>query len=352
MKFLKYLYKTLLVSALFSFMMSCSNQDIEFDDFEGGTSVYFAYQYPVRTIVLGEDTYDTSLDNEHRCEIYATMGGVYANKKKVSIDVVVADSLCKNLFFEDGSSVVPMPSNYYALSGSQIVLDKALMGAVGVQLQDAFFADPKALSKTYVIPLLMTNVQNADRILTGRLIADGAPRTYSAGWDIQPQDYILYCLKFINSWHGNYLRRGVDQITENGVTTTNVRRTANVEKDEICNLETAALKLVNYPVSTTYTVTGSDNKPTKATLNCDLLLTFNDQNECTITSKTEGVTASGTGKFVKNGDKNSWGSKDRNVVYLEYKVDFGAKQCVTKDTLVVRDRGIKAEWFSPTYKQN
>ena len=36
-------------------MTSCENQDNEFPDYEGGTSVYFATQYPVRTLVMGED---------------------------------------------------------------------------------------------------------------------------------------------------------------------------------------------------------------------------------------------------------------------------------------------------------
>lgn len=33
-------------------MTSCENQDNEFPDYEGGTSVYFATQYPVRTLVM------------------------------------------------------------------------------------------------------------------------------------------------------------------------------------------------------------------------------------------------------------------------------------------------------------
>ena len=211
------------------------------------------------------------------------------------------------------------------MGGNQIVLDKKLQGAVGVQLQDAFFADPKALGKTYVVPLLMTKVQNADRMLTGRQLVDGAPRTNPAGWNIQPQDYVLYCLKFINQWHANYLRRGVDMITENGVTTKKVRHAATVEKDEVCSTTTAGLKVTNFPVSTTALISGN-----METLTCNLQLNFNDNNECTITTDTPGYTASGSGKFVKGGEKNSWGNKDRNVMYLEYNIDFGVQQFATK----------------------
>ncbi|OPZ94098.1 MAG: hypothetical protein BWY74_00837 [Firmicutes bacterium ADurb.Bin419] len=81
-----------------------------------------------------------------------------------------------------------------------------------------------------------------------------------------------------------------------------------------------------------------------------MLLTFDNRGNCTITSETSGVTASGTGKFVSKGDKNSWGNKDRDVLYLNYTVDYGDIKSVTTDTLVVRDRGVKAEWFTPELK--
>lgn len=340
------LLPVLFAGILIASITSCENQNVEFPDYEGGTTVYFAYQYPVRTIVLGDDTYDTTLDNEHRCEIYATMGGVNKNQKQISIDVVVDNALCKNLFFEDGSPVQAMPSNYYTLGGSQIVLNKKMQGAVGVKLQDAFFSDPGALKKTYVIPLLMTKVQNADSILSGRHLIQNAPRTYSDAWDIQPQDYVLYAVKFINPWHAKYLRRGVDVVTSNGVTTTNVRRMKNVEKDEICSLTTTGLKITKFPVKTTV----SDGAGGAQTLTCDLLLTFNDNNECTISTNTQGYKASGKGKFVKNGEKNSWGNKDRNALYLEYNIDYGTKQYATKDTLVVQTRGIDRELFIPAYR--
>ncbi len=345
MKRFKLLYKLLAV-ILITAMTSCENQDVEYPNYEGGTTVYFAYQYPVRTIVLGEDTYDTTLDNQHRCEIYATMGGVYKNKNTIGIDIAVDNGLCDKLFFEDGSPVQAMPSEYYTLGGNQIILDNSVSGAVGVQLKDAFFSDPKALEKTYVIPLLMTKVHNADRILTGRQLIENAPRTRSDAWDIQPQDYVLYALKFINPWHAKYLRRGVDIITENGVPTTNVRRKQSVEKDEICSLTTAGLKVTKFPVSTTI----SDGSGGIKTLTCDLLLTFNDNNECIISTNTQGYIASGKGKFVKNGERNSWGNIDRNALYLEYNIDFGTKQYATKDTLVVQTRGIKRELFTPTYR--
>ena len=40
---------------------SCENGENEFPDFEDGVSVYFAKQYPVRTLVMGDDTYSRHL---------------------------------------------------------------------------------------------------------------------------------------------------------------------------------------------------------------------------------------------------------------------------------------------------
>lgn len=330
------------------FLASCQNSDQSFPDYEGGSAVYFAYQYPVRTIVLGEDVYDTTLDNEHRFEIYAVMSGVYANNNKVTIDVSVDNTLVDNLFFEAGGSpVVAMPSNYYTLAGNQIVLDKKIQGAVGVQLSDAFFADPKALERTYVLPLVMNKVQNADSILSGRRAVTGDPeldnasRTNPDGWDVQPKDFVLYAVKFINPWHANYLRRGVDQITAGGSTTTEVRHAATVEKDQVILLASTSLTGVKFPVTTT------DAGGT--TITCDVLLTFDSSGNCQVSTQTPGMSASGSGKFVEKGEKLSWGNKDRDAIYLDYTVDFGAKQYATRDTLVIQGRGIKAEWFEPSY---
>lgn len=324
---------------------SCENQDITFDDYEGGSSVYFAYQYPVRTIVLGEsEDFDTTIDNEHRCQIYATMGGVYKNEKRISVDIDVDNTLCDNLYFEDGSPVVAMPSDYYSLGGDQIVLDNDKWGYVDVQFTDAFFADPNSLKNTYVIPLVMSNVVNADRILTGTPLIEGDTpvRTNSAYWNVQPKDFVLYCLKFINPWHASYLRRGIDRVTRDGETETIDRGVVYVEDSEVCKVTTAGLKQCIFPVTLDL---GEGEE-----LTCDLLLTFDDNNHCTITSNTEGYTAQGEGDFVKDAD--SWANKKRDALHLSYSIDFGNINMQTNDTLVVQTRGVGGEQFTPTYNAN
>lgn len=326
---------------------SCENGDNSFPDFEGGTSVYFAYQYPVRTIVLGNDSeVDNSLDLQHKCAIYATMGGAYEGKN-ITLDVAVDNTLCDNLFYEDGAPVLALPSTHYSLLGDKINYNGAHWGNVEVQFTDAFFADEKAMGRNYVIPVVIKKQVGADRILSGTPLIEGdAPsRTNSEYWSVLPKDYVLYCVKYINPWHAFYLRRGIDKITDNGTVTTNVRHAASVEKDEVCGLTTRSMTTAVFPVSTK-----SDDG---TTVTCELLLTFNDNNECTITSGTAGMTATGTGKFVKDGEKKSWGNKDRDAIYLDYNVDFGINQLATKDTLVLQTRGTnKLELFTPKYVAN
>jgi hypothetical protein len=348
--------------------MSCENQEMEFPD-SGKSTVYFAYQYPVRTIVLGEDIYDTSLDNEHRCQIYATMGGVYENKKKIDIGIAVDNGLCNNLFFDEDHTapVQAMPANFYTLAGNQISLDRQMQGAVGVQLSDAFFADPNAIQNTYAIPLRMVDVSNADAILSGVPKVDEPNRVDATHWDVQPKDYVLYFVKFINPWHSNYLRRGTDQVTVNGVTSTVSRHKPTVEGDEVRKLTTLSLDGLNFPQD--YKTYSGLN------LNMSVRVNFDENQTCTVTPVTTSyqlndsirvynIAADGNGAFKKRGEKKSWGNQDRDALYLQYNVSYEVEtkypnagfpdrldqvSYITSDTLVVRDRGVKLEVLTPFY---
>ena len=199
-----------------------------------------------------------------------------------------------------------------------------------------------------MIPLVIKNQTGADRILSGKPIIEGdtPQRPNSSYWDVKPMDYVLYCVKYINPYHAYYLRRGKDIVIENGVTTTEVRHKQYVENDEICSTITQSLNSVIFPLTTKYV----DGTGTPQNLTCDLLLTFNEKGECTISSQTDGVTAIGTGKYLKKSEKKAWGNKDRDGLYLDYKVDFGGvKQLQTTDTLVWQRRGVTSEEFTPKY---
>ena len=339
-----YKYISLSVLAAASGMTSCKNGEQDFPDYAGGTSVYFAYQYPVRTLVMGEDIYNTDLDNEHKCEIYSVSGGTY-DGISATADFKVDESLCDNLYFDVAATepVKAMPQNYYNLTANSFSYSKSQNAKIGVEFTDAFFADPDAVKNTYVIPLLMTNVTGADKILEGEsATSEKGALTDASMWILQPQNFVLYCVKYISKYHAKYLRRGVDKVTYNGATTTEVRH-KGVEKDEIVSTSTVSLNTVKLPVSTLL----ADG--TKVT--CDLVLTFDANQNCTITSGTDGITASGSGKYGDKTEIKSWGGKDRDALYFNYDIDFGERQISTADTLVLQTRGITAETFAPVYKK-
>lgn len=359
----------LLAGAFTGLMTSCENQDVEFPDFDY-SSVYFAYQYPGRTIVLGEDIVDNTLDNEHKCKIFATMGGAYANDKKIDIDIAIDNSLVNNLFFSEGIPVQAMPSEYYQLAADQIFLENSFQGGVEVQLTDAFFADPNSIKNTYVIPLRMTNVANADSILSGVSKVASPASCNATDWDILPKDYVLYCVKFINPWHANYLRRGEDVITMDGVVETKLRYNEFVEKDQEVTLSTISLNAVQFPMD--YVSKFGHNLNFKLDLNFDenasvTVTPFETSYQVNDSVRVYNVSASGTGEFVKDGEKKSWGNQDRDALYLDYDVSYQVEtkypnaglpddiQVVsysTVDTLVVRNRGVTMETFSPLYSIN
>ncbi|RZF59301.1 DUF5627 domain-containing protein [Sphingobacterium corticibacterium] len=352
-------YKNILglIGVLLYSFTSCQNKEIVHPDFDYQT-VYFASQYPIRTVVLGEDPLvDNTLDNEHKVSIKATIGGARTNSKQVDIVVAVDESLLENLYFPGGTTEVkPMPSSYYTLASDKIsILPGAILGGVEVQLTDDFFQDPLAIQNHYAIPLLMKNVNGADSILRGLSTLSSPNRHLAVDWNVRPKDYVSYVVKFVNQWHGNYLRRGVDAMT--GDVTRNVsRRTEYIEKNEVNLLTTKSLQTLEFPVEFRDADAGN-------IFRCTLLLTFDQEGKCTITTNSSGYTATGTGSFVKRGDKNSWGNQDRDALYLDYQVNYsniivgsGANsktisgQIVTKDTLVMRDRAVIAEYFTPVVK--
>lgn len=325
------------------FLVSCENEEWEFPDFEYQT-VYFAHQYPVRTITLGEDIFDTSLDNEWKFEIMATTGGVYENQNDIILDVMVDNSMVDGLDFANGGDILAMPSNYYELASDNIVIPRGnIVGGVEVQLTEAFFEDSLALHQNYVIPMTMTNVQQADSILAGEPITVDARRTVASDWAVQPKDFVLYAVKYVNPWHGYYLRRGEDVIEgKNGNTEldqTIVRSEEFVVDDEVVFLTTQSLNEILFPI----TFAGSD----ETNIDVPLILTFDEEGNITVGTNSDEITVTGSGEFVKDGEENSWGNKDRDAIYLDYEVELENFHVSSTDTLVLRNRGVEMELFTP-----
>ena len=319
-----------MVAGLMGVMASftaCHNGDQDFDDYEGGTTAYFAYQSPVRTIVLGDDEYDTSIDKEHKCEIKATFGGSYSGSNG-SVTVAVDNSLCEHLTFDDGTAVKAMPTEYYSLSTNTLNYNGGMKGSTVVQLTDAFFNDPDAVKNTYVIPLVMTGQTGFSQLLTGTL-KEGATgsRTNASIWDVTPKDYVMYCVKYQNKYSGYWL-------------TNHNTSTDDIEKASVVQITTRSLN------SSVYSVEFQEGS---TIYKADLLLTFDANEKCTITSLTEGVTATGTGSFADDA-LLSWNNKYRDLIELNAEITFsgGVKEKLN-EKLVWHRSGVTKEEFSYTY---
>ena len=133
----------------------------------------------------------------------------------------------------------------------------------------------------------------------------------------------------------------MDQITRSdGSVNTFIRHNQYVENDELVKIVSSSL--------TTATLSLTINDNSGITVPYDLILTFADDGTCVVSSNSDAYEITGTGKFVLKGEKKSMGGYDRNALYLDYNVKFKNLnlEYATKDTLVVRDRGVSPEYFT------
>jgi len=334
---------------LLTSLLGCQNFDQEFPDYKY-TTVYFPYQYPQRTLILGDDKQvDTANDNLLQFSIGINMGGVYSNANDRTVSYVIDTTLTKNLYTSTSApvgfpiQVLPLPKSYYNYqpSGTIVIPKGSMQGYMKIQLTDAFLNDPYAIGMKYVIPVRITNAEK-DSVLQGIPALANADRRIGYQWNVKPQDFTLYAIKYINPWHGTYLFRGRDDY---GAGKSAIYRNVYVEKCEIARISTLSRYKAGF-VTSVRQITGSASPGTLS-----MVLTFDNNNVCNISSDaTSYAVVTGTGKFVKDGD--TWGGIKQNALILSYSfMDLKTnEQHTVNDTLVVRDRNVKLETFVPDIK--
>ena len=354
---IKFLIGIVVVTLFFS---SCQNDPIAFDNFDY-TTTCFGWQYPVRTLVLGETSYyDNSNDIKHEFEIKASMGGVYANTKNINVGYEIDSSLADSLSILSGTQTVRLkmlPSNYYELVTSTMVIPKgSFNGGITIKLTDAFFNDPLSCNTNYVLPLRILS-STTDSILKGKA-ATSAPKSgiaYVSGkwgidprivtnWVVQPKNFTIYGVKYVNKYHGVYLKRGKQQDISTGSTTLPVGYGWEKKYIEytsyIPKLSTLSLSKLQY----------NDLIPS-TNVNYKAILDVNSDVVTISKDPTSTINVTGTGKYVSGIEE--WGGKKRNAFYLDYTVTDPAtsKVYAVKDTLVIRDNAVMVEVFAPIIQQ-
>lgn len=317
---------------------ACENEPRVFPDYDY-TTVYFPYQTPVRTLVLGDyGVGDNTNDNNLKFIISAHIGGMYENKNNQHVRFELAPELAQNV--KAGSDTLEMlPSQYYTLNPTDefIIPQGQFYGGFEVQLNEAFLNDTMAYRRHYVLPVRIID-SSLDSVLSGSTFDPSPDPRIASEWVVVPKNYTLFGIKYINPYHGKYLHRGRSILKDDTGTAvdTIIYRRDYVEQDEVWALTTSGRNTV--------TVTGAVRKFPSSPGSFKMDLVFDEDNNCTINeSKDSPFPVTGTGRFVEDGDK--WGNKPRNAMHLEYQITDGTDTHFVTDTLVIRDRDVRFETF-------
>jgi hypothetical protein len=324
-------------------LAACENQEQVFPDYDL-QAVYFPIQLPIRTLSLGEDRIDNTLDREHKFDIGVSIGGMYENKWDWTVDYLVDPTLTDSAY--SGSlRLIALPANYYTISpqGTVTIPAGSFNGMIRIELADAFFTDPLSLTGQYVVPLRITGT-SADSVLSGKQAKPGeADRRIVGDWESgkSPKDWVLYGIKYVNAYHGTYLHRGRDISYNGGVPVdTVVYHAMYVEKDMLLVLTTIGLQSVS--------TNGVSNKTSNRGL-YSMELSFSDptggSGTVTISPRAGSNWAvTGTGEYHdKSSSTETWTGLTWQSMYLQYSYNDGTNDHQVYDTLVFRDRGIKYE---------
>lgn len=341
-------------------VMACKDQKFEFQDYDH-TAVYFPLQLPLRTLSMGEDRIDNTLDKKFQFDIGVSIGGLYAtNNKDWTVDFLVDNSLTNNVYTianKDTIKIQPLPGEYYTLdSPSPVTIAKgSFNGRIRVQLSDAFFDDPLSITGAYVVPLRLTDT-SADSILVGTpasIDLQNPDKIDINDWQAgkSPKDWVLYGIKYINGYHGSYLQRG-KVITYAGSTPidTVYYRDKHVERDNIVFLKTTGRASA---------VTNFISKNTSGTggyaMNLEFANMWGTPGGPIVISPSEGslYSVTGSGQFLdKETSTESIIGIDMQSMHLNYTYEDQENTYVATDTLVFRDRDLKFEENSIIISKN
>ena len=272
-------------------------------------AVYAAYQYDLRTFVLGEGA---------QFDFSVALGGVMANDRDRAVEISLDESLLTgavagmkspSLVSGDyvssafksfsGSDLTPLPASHYSVSGIEgLTIRKGRHTAsVTLRATDAMAADPLAFKPGYAVAFKILKA-DADTVL-------------------ETKNFAVIGVVCENRFYGNWTREGETKVYDAG--------------GNLVSTDTEAASLADERVYALTTVDANTVRSNKvAGSSGEMLLAF-DGNNITISS-TDG-SVSGTGSF-----NDAKLLQDRKLT-LQYTVtDAGGARREVKDILSFRNR--------------
>ena len=350
--------KILILLIIVAGIMSCENKENEFPDFDA-QAVYFPYQYPVRTIILGESRSDNSIDLDHAFSVGVAIGGMYKNTQDRIVDIALDTTLLDSVahgggFPADTNYITAMPDNYYTATFNQITIPSgSFSGKMRVDLTDAFFEDTLSAENTYVFPLAILPTTE-DSVLTGKAY-EGLPSINIHNedhWETgkAPKHFTLFMVKFINEFHGAYFNKGMDMRFDSvdaplvSVPVGDTAATTNYSTRFL--VENRFVNLTTRSLTESYLTRFGEQDEGG---NYKMKLTFDPSSQDIVIDSVPGfVGVFGTGSYLDADDAGAlqWGGKPYRTLFLDYVYRDGNDRIHhVMDTLVYRDNAVVFEEF-------
>jgi Domain of unknown function (DUF1735)/Domain of unknown function (DUF4361) len=293
--------KLIIVLGIISLILTCCTPYEDYTKDFDKTVVYFGTQKPLRTIVAY---------NDMQFKVGVAMGGKRSNDIDEFADFVIDPTLLTTIA---GANVFTLlPENYYTLSNtSKMIIPKGeFIGDVTVTLnRDLFTNDPLTLSKTYALPIKITNT-SLDSIAAGKFDDKGNVITVR-------KDYTILVVKYISPYSGTFYHKGTQkELDANGAAVSEiVYSNMDLIKNQTWEIKTIDRNSVRTPGIGTVT-------------NQNFAINVNESdNTVTIDSPSAGVTnLIGTGTYDVN----------KRTFFIEYSYTLGGKKYKVTDELIVR----------------
>lgn len=284
---MKLLKNICLIAYLALGLSACKKYDSYVVDYPYST-VYFASQKPLRTIVAYDDM---------SFKVGVMMGGVRSNTKDQTVKYEIDPTLLTTI--QGASAFTLLPTSYYTLSdNSTMTIPKGqVLGEVKVTLNKSLFtADPASLTNTYALPLRIVS-STTDSVLRGDA-------------NHEAKDYTILVVKYISPYCGTYYHKGI----ETSGSITNSYTNKDINQNATWALSTLSLDELQTPGA------GS-----KSTPKLKLVLSGSSVSVIDL-SKSASNNVAGSGTY-------DGGSKS---LFLNYNYNQGTSTFSVKDTLILR----------------